>query len=111
MIIGTPAAGFMPARRHNFSYASALVSLEIPVRGVFPEGSQRAGALYDIYPEEGLVLFGTMLEVLFAYHKYPALNDDQFFAISAIEVEGDVISIVGQALEFVKAAKPESFGG
>lgn len=102
VIIGTPSACFLPARQYEFNYITGLVSLEVPVRGEFPEESPRAGEVYDICPEEGQVLFGTLLEVFFAFRKYPALEEGQHFVISAIESGSEVVAVIGRVIEGVK---------
>jgi hypothetical protein len=101
LVVGTPSACFLPARKHQFQYVSGLLSLEVPIRGSFPDDHSKAGAPYDICPEKGQMLFGTLLEVLFAFRKYPRLEDNQYFVISAVEEDENSLRVIGRAIEVV----------
>ena len=102
LAVGTPSACFLPARRYEFSYLTGLVELSVPIRGVFPADSSKPGAEYDVVPEEGQVMFGTLLEALFAFRKYPSLDDGQYFVISGVETADGCVTVLGRIVEIMK---------
>ncbi len=101
-VVGTPSACLLPAAQYNLSCVTALTTLTVPIRGEFPEGSPRGGT-FDICPEPGVFLFGTLMEALFAYKVYPGLQPRELFVISGLEVDEGDIHVVGRIVESVRS--------
>lgn len=99
-VVGTPSACLLPAAQYSFNCVTALTTLTVPIRGEFPEGAPRGGT-FDICPESGVFLFGTLMEVLFAYGVYPSLQPRELFVISGLEVDEDNLHVVGRVVENV----------
>jgi len=101
LAVGTPPPVFLPARSYKYEYVTSMESLSVPLRGEYPEASGRSG-VYDISPQEGVILFGTLMEVIFAHHAYPKMADNQRFTILGLEIEedGNQISVMGRVLQF-----------
>lgn len=97
---GLPAASFLPLDRYKFKYLTGLASLTVPVRGTFPEGSGFSGD-YDICPGPGVVLFGTLTQVILGLGKYPTLEGNQRFVLAGTEIEGDNLTVIGRVVELV----------
>lgn len=102
-ITGTPSASFLPASEYKFESVTGLVSLTLPIRGVYQEGPL-AGNSYDICPKPGVFLFGTMSEVLFSFKIYPELTARQLFVISGVDLseEDNELTIFGRVATFVE---------
>ena len=104
--VGTPAPMFMPAANHKFKDIVGMVEVVVPLRGEYPEGLPVSGP-FDIAPEEGVLLFGTMVQVMFAFKLYPALEPKQRFVISGMEQQEEELVIVGRIVEFVEDEEEE----
>ena len=91
-LVGTPPPVLMPARSHKLQYAGEVYMVTVPIKG----------ESYDICPEEGVFLFGTLVETLFALGKYPDLQDNQIFVILGVETEGEDISLVGRVTNILE---------
>lgn len=96
---GTPPPLFLPAMDHRFEFTSAIESLTVPIRGDFPQASGKTGS-FDICPEEGVILFGVLLEVLFAYRTYPKLTPKEGFVVLGLELIDNQISVMGRSVRF-----------
>lgn len=99
--VGTPAPLLMPAGQHKFKEVTDLVEVSVPIRGEFPEGIQMQGS-YDISPEKGVVLFGTLIQALFALNRYPAMSGDERFLISGIELQEEELVVVGRVVKLLE---------
>lgn len=104
--VGTPAPLFMPAGNHTFKEVTGLVDVSVPIRGEYPEGLPVSGS-FDLAPEPGVLLFGTMVQVLFALGKYPALEPSQRFVISGLEQQDEELVVVGRIVEIVETVQSE----
>lgn len=99
MAVGTPPPSFLPARPHKHSYLTEPQAVSVPTRGEFPEDSGFKGE-FDISPAEGVVLMGTLTQVMFAYRAYPNLEDTQRFVLLGVEVQDDKTVVIGRVAEF-----------
>lgn len=98
---GTPPPVFMPARPYAFEFGSEVEEITVPLRGEYPKSSGRVGS-YDISPEPGSILFGTLTEVLFYFRSYPKLEDNERFVILGLDIAEGGITVVGQLLRFLE---------
>jgi len=104
-VIGIPSACLLPVFRYKFEEITELRVIEVPLRGVYPQDSNFSGS-FNIMPEEGIFLFGTINAVLLSFGKYPKLNEDEIFVIAGLEKNNDdTLNIVGRILRFVEANK------
>ena len=103
LVTGTPPALLMPARPHRFRFKSDLVNLVVPIRGTFPKTYNRVEGPFNLNPEPGVLLYGTMVDVLFAHIEYPSLEDNQRFVILGTELhdEDNEFHIIGRVVELV----------
>lgn len=101
--VGVPAASLAPAKPRKFKELTGLLELAIPVRGAFPLDFNRQGN-YDICPEEGVILFGLLTEALLAHKVYPDLGENQLFILAGVEVEVNVLTVVGRVVEVLNEA-------
>lgn len=102
IMVGVPSACILPAARYQFRQMSDLLTITLPARGFFPEESPFNGQ-FDIAPEPGVFLFGKITEVLFAFDKYPKLEENQRFVLSGVELDDeDQVNLVGKIFEFVE---------
>lgn len=110
LVLGTPSACFIPAAAYRLKEITGIQAVSVPIRGSYPEDSPQGGA-FDVCPEPGLVLFGTLLQTLFAFKAYPALLPGQLFALSGVEIneEDNKVVVIGRVLEFVEAKSDELF--
>jgi hypothetical protein len=99
--VGVPSASLGPAKPRKLKELTGLTELVVPVRGDYPAGFGKEGT-YDICPEEGVFLFGTLTEALFAHGVYPALKADELYIISGIDLKDDVLTVVGRVVEVVE---------
>lgn len=101
IVTGLPAASFIPLGKYKFKHLTGLASVNVPVRGTYPPGCGIEGT-YDICPEPGAVLFGTLTQVMLVTGKYPTLEKNQRFVLAGIELAGDNIMVVGRVVELVE---------
>lgn len=99
---GTPSAIFLPVGNYKLNSLTELVDITMPIVGTFREGSPRAGESYNIIPEDGVVLFGVMLEVMLYNGFYPTLGENHRFVIAGLDVSGATITVVGRIVEIVE---------
>ncbi len=100
IVEGLPSAFFLPLGKYKFKQLTGLASVTIPIRGVFPEDSPASGK-YDINPEAGVLLFGTLTQALLGLGKYPTLASNQRFIVSGLELDGENITVVGRVVELL----------
>jgi len=100
IVEGLPSASFLPLSRYKFKQLTGLASVTIPLRGEFPEDSPITGK-YNISPEAGVILFGTLTQVLLGLGKYPTLAENQRFIVSGLELDGENITVVGRVVEML----------
>lgn len=91
-LVGTPPPVLLAARSHKLNYHEEVHTLTVPIRG----------ESHDICPEEGVFLFGTLIETLFSAHKYPALEDNQMFILLGLEFDKETVSLVGRIADKVE---------
>ena len=96
--VGTPAPLLLPAGSHKFEVITDMVEISVPLSGTYPEGLPVSGD-FNLAPEEGVLLFGTLVEVLFAYKLYPALEPDHRFVIAGMEKNEGNLTIVGRIVK------------
>lgn len=101
---GVPAASFSPLGKYSLKEVTDLVSISIPIRGSYPEGSVLTGE-FNICPEPGVILFGDLTKVMLVLGKYPKLTQNQNFVIAGLELDGDSIVIVGRVYELSGAVE------
>lgn len=99
--VGVPSASLGPARPRKFKELTGLTELAIPVRGSWPSDFNKEGQ-YDICPEVGTFLFGVITEALLAHRVYPDLKDNQLYIIAGVELEGEVLTVVGRIVEIIE---------
>ncbi len=100
IVVGMPSANFLPLAKYKFKHLTGLASLTVPVRGTFPEDSGFKGE-FDICPSVGIILFGTLTQVMLALGKYPNLEEGQRFILSGLELDGENILVIGRVVELV----------
>ena len=99
--IGTPPPVMLPARAYKFTLSPDTFDITVPVRGEFPPGAGHDGT-YDICPEPGVIMFGTLTAVLFGFSKYPDLSDSERLVILGLNVTEDEITVVCQLMSFLE---------
>jgi len=97
---GLPTASFVPLAKYQFKTMPGMASVSVPVRGSFPDDGPFEGA-YDICPEPGVILFGTLTQAMLAFKRYPALDKNQRFVISGLELNGSDLVVLGRVVELV----------
>ncbi len=99
VVQGLPSASFLPLNRYKFKRLTGLASVSLPIRGTYLEGS--LDGEFDICPSPGVVLFGTLTQVMMAFGKYPTLSENQRFVMAGIELDGDNIVVTGRVVEML----------
>ncbi len=107
IVFGLPSASFLPLAKYKFKHLTGLASLTIPVRGSFPEGSGFSGE-YDICPSAGIILFGTLTQVMLGLGKYPNMENNQRFILSGLELDGDNLTVIGRVVELLEETDAEA---
>jgi hypothetical protein len=103
---GTPSLMFVPAENYEVEYITDLVEVAVPIKGVFPDDYKKKGE-FNLCPEEGLFLEGTLLDVLFAFKAYPKLEGDERFVLAgrSTDVENNKLTLVGRVIRLSIAEK------
>ena len=107
LVVGTPAPSWMPAASYKFEHKTGLTEITVPIKGNYPADFSKQGD-YDICPEEGIILFGTLTEVLFAHRIYPALEKNQRYVISGLNIADGSITVVGRVVELLEEEDADS---
>ena len=101
--VGLTSAGMLPAKSRKVRQVTGLHRIALPRKGSFQEGNTLGlTGDFDISPANGQVLFGDLLKVMLTMKAYPAMEDNQMFVLSTIEVVPDMVTVVGRVVEFIE---------
>lgn len=103
IVEGLPSANFLPLAKYRFKRLVGLASVTLPVRGSYPTDGPFSGD-YNICPSPGVILFGTLTQVMLALGKYPTLSPEQRFILAGLELDGQDIIITGRVVELLNAS-------
>lgn len=99
---GMPAGPvFLPLAKYKLKHLTGLAQVTIPMRGTYPAESPLQGE-FDLCPEPGMILLGSLTQTIMALGKYPSLAPNQRFVAIAVELDGSDIRVVGRVIELVE---------
>ena len=96
--VGLPSACLLPIGKYIMQETGAPSSVEVPISGTFEDGS-----VYNICPEDGIVLMGELVKVLYNLNKYPRLVSDERLIIMGLDtdLEEGTVTVVGRIVKFL----------
>lgn len=104
-VIGLPSAILLPARRYKFRPEAKHHVIEIPRKGTYkdidPDFYTDKDGAFD-FGKDDTIYLPAVNKVLFATQKYPALTENQAFALLALKLKKNKLEVVGTVVEFLE---------
>jgi hypothetical protein len=104
--IGTPPAVLLPARNFRFKIVNDNVTININREGSYfdlaPEVFNEGDGSFNILDESNSIIYiPSITKVLFAQHRYPAMESNQLFVLIALKFKKESVDVMGQIIEIM----------